>query len=54
MGQDGDEITDILQVLERAGVTPALLIAPDALTNFLVANLISHQGFSKDILGRGP
>jgi hypothetical protein len=50
MGQDGNEITEVLQFLNRADVTPALILLPDAFTNLLVANLINHQVFSEGIL----
>jgi hypothetical protein len=50
MGQDGDEITDILQLLKRAELAPALIVLPDALANLLIAHVIRHQAFSEGTL----
>jgi hypothetical protein len=47
MGQDSDEVADMLQLLNRAAVTPALIMMPDALANLHVANVIGHQVVSE-------
>jgi hypothetical protein len=50
MGQDSDEIADILQLLKRAELAPALIVLPDALANLLIAHVIRHQAFSEGTL----
>jgi hypothetical protein len=49
MGQDGDEITDILQLLKRAGFTAALMMLPDALTDVRVTKVVRHRVLSEGV-----